>query len=225
MKTRLFALVMALMVIGGACASTARAAMVLGDDIPLSQLIDGGQLIVGDKLFEGFTYSFTEDMPSADAVNVIPIADEEGNFGIRFQAGFLDLPGGSPSDALIEYIVTVLDPLMRITDAHLAGNPALLAGTGTLAAVTETFLPDAPEAVLSIFDNGDVFKLTDSVIFDEAHVTIHVQKDILLNANGDVAATLSFVDQTFSQTAIPEPATMSLLGLAAAGMLARRRRR
>jgi hypothetical protein len=58
---------------------------------------------------------------------------------------------------------------------------------------------------------------TDWVIFDEPVESLDVQKDILLNAGTSSGASISFIDQTFSQ--VPEPTTglltlWCLLGLA-----------
>ncbi len=195
--------------------------IVLGPPIPLSDLIGGGPLTVGDKVFTKFFYSATEDMPSADAVNVIPI-QADGNFGIRFQGGFVDLPGGSTSDALITYTVTVADTNRLISDAHLVGNVDLFGGEG-LGSVTETFLPEFPSKMLTIYDDGTNVDLTDWLDFDPPVAMLNVQKNIVLLArDGSVSATMSFVDQTFSQ--VPEPTTVTFLLLAAIGGLVLRGR-
>jgi hypothetical protein len=159
-------------------------------------------------------------MPSAASINVLPILDDFGNFGIRFQGGFLDLPGGGASDALITFNVTATDPELLISDAHLAANVALQGGG--LASVTETFLPLFNDVSLLVYDTPGGVLLTDDVVFDVPVRTLPVQKDILLFATGQWAnfATMSFVDQTFSQVPDPnqnevaEPATLGLAGLA-----------
>ena len=83
-----------------------------------------GGVTVGDKVFTGFGYSATGDMPAAANINVLGLKDVDGNWGLRFQGAFLDLPGGPSSDAHISFMVEV-DFLnaqrgIRITDAHLA---------------------------------------------------------------------------------------------------------
>jgi hypothetical protein len=185
-------------------------------------------ITVGDKLFDQFGYSQTGDMPDAFGVNVLPITDSAGNFGLRFQGGFVDLFGGGPSDALITYRVTVTDPNFRISDVHLAGNPAVIGPEGEesgLIGVAETFLPEDPSTMLVIFDSepGST-QLIDWALTGPVPL-LHVQKDIIAFADVEGnAATLSFVDQTFSQVAVPEPSTVSLLILGIAALWGLRRK-
>ena len=109
--------------------------------VPLSDLLNGETFTSGDKVFSNFTYNITEDMPAADAVTVTDIRDADGNYGIRFQGGFIDRAGGTSSDALITFDVSVAPGVDRvISDAHLAANPAVFNGEG-VASVTETFPP------------------------------------------------------------------------------------
>lgn len=181
----------------------------------------------GDKRFSDFQYAATGDMPPAESVNVITFTDHDGNYGITIQGGFIDLFGGGSSDALIRYKVTVLDPNMRISDVHIAGNPIVI-GDGIIH-VGETFVPEEPNEPISIYhiSGGDAQRV-DSTYFDGLYSVLHVQKNILAYAQtAGSAATLSFIDQSFSQVLIPEPSTyVSLvLGLAFAGMFFRRNRR
>ena len=212
------------------CVSVAKAnmiqgpAVVIGDAVPLSELLDDGELQVGDKLFTDFTYDVIGNMPVASAVNVIPIQDAMGNYGFRLQGGFLDLPGDGASDALLTYVVTVLDPNLWISDAHLVANASVVGDSDGIAIVTETFQPSGGNANMSVFDNGTVQQLVDWVDFDQLHRSLQVQKDILLEAGrASAGASISFIDQTFSQ--VPEPATIALLGIGGATMLFGRRRK
>jgi hypothetical protein len=211
------------------------AATIIGTPVALSTLVvPGATIVVGDKTFAGFTYSITGDMPPAPLVNVIPIQDDFGNFGIRFQGAFIDTTGAvGGSDALITYTVTAGD-LRLISDAHLQGNPTRLGTLGSMS-VTETFLPlgAAGEFTMTIYDDQNVTppKLVDSTIFTTPVKSLSVQKDILGLAKvdqqspaGPQTVTLSFVDQTFSQIIIPEPATMVLLFAGTFGFAMMRRR-
>ncbi len=177
------------------------------EPIPLSDLLDGGSIVSGDKEFSEFTYASTGDMPTADRVNVILHQDADMNFGLRFQGGFLDLPGNGASDALITYKVNVTDPGRMITGAHIAANVVSPPdGTGT---ITESFLPifNATDEVLRI-PTVDGLN-TDSIVFPDALSELTVQKNILLSARDDGQVDMSFVDQTFEQ--VPEPVSAAML--------------
>lgn len=209
------------------CVSISSATIVqTGPGILLQDLIDGtATLTSGDKTFEDFNYAGTGDVPDASLVNVIPIEDCDGNFGIRFQGAFLDLPGGGASDALISY--TVVAPGPMIIGADLFANTTV-SGSG-LVQISETFLPDFTDISLNVFDNGTVTQLGDSVMLDTSAdymgpvTRLPVQKDILLLAddNGGVAGTVSLIDQIYHQ--VPEPSAFSLVLIGLVGMIRRRK--
>jgi hypothetical protein len=217
-----------------AWSATAPAATIIGNPVALSTLagVPGSSIVVGDKTFTNFNYTFTGDMPGAANVNVIPITDDDGNFGVRFQGAFIDttgVPGGS--DALITYNVTAGAGRL-ISDAHLQGNPSRLGPFGSIS-VTETFLPlgAAGEFTMKIYDDQNLSppKLVDSTVFTTPVKTLSVQKDILalakVNANdpnGPSTVTMSFVDQTFSQ--VPEASTLVLSLIGCVGLGLKRRR-
>jgi len=175
---------------------------------PLSDLLNGGTLCSGDKEFSDFSYNGGGDMPAAEDIYVKAITDADGNFGIRYQGAFVDGFGGGASDALIDFKVTAPEGKL-IKDVHLAANPLVIGGDDSagLVSITETFLPDNEEVVLSVYDiEPGSRKLTDwADLVDEngelAPVQeLRVQKDIIAWARQEgSAATLSFIDQTFSQ--------------------------
>jgi hypothetical protein len=211
-----------LLLSAGWLASSSTAATIIGSPVQLSQLAGNpnGVIIVGDKKFTDFSYTSTGNMPDAAGVNVVPIVDDAGNFGIRFQGFFTDLAstqGGS--DAQIDYKVMVTDPLRRISDAHLRGNPTLgkNGARSGLVQVVETFLPlgQFGEYTMVISDDEALPtpRLVDWVYFQPPVMMLSVQKDIgVLAVAGHPSPSISFIDQTFSQIIIPEPATI-LLGL------------
>ena len=217
-----------------AVAATAQAG-VIGPTQTLASLLPSAgnadpSILVGDKLFHGFAYSNTGDMPNALGVNVIPIIDAYGNLGIRFQGGFKDSPGNGPSDALINYIVTVEDPTQAISGALIQANPVVV-GSASMN-VTETWVPDAGSTQIGVFDmKPGATQLADAVSFlPKTFTSLHVQKDILGDAGAATVggvpsnslAFMSFVDQTFSQ--VPEPASLSLLAVGGLALLLRRQR-
>jgi len=225
------------LVILAAGAATCSAATIIGQPVLLSSLLGGGSIVSGDKTFDAFTYLPTGDMPPATSVNVVAIQDDLGNFGIRIQGNFLDIAASAGgSDALVTFNVTA-GPNRLISDVHMQGNPVLLGTFGSVS-VVETFLPfcaDPVACVLKIYNDNSLSPpgvLTASTILPTPTKTLPVQKDIAAyalanpqNPSGQgQTATLSFVDQTFSQIVIPEPATAALVLAGALGLLLVRRR-
>lgn len=207
-------------------ATVSQAAVVTtGDAVALQDLIDGTETITsGDKTFVDFAYNATGDNPVASDINVIPVQDGDGNVGIRFQAGFVDLPGGGASDALITYTVVAPAPLIVAVDLYANTT---VSGSGVVQ-IAETFLPDYGDIGLDVFDNGTLKQLIDSVnLSDSADysgpvMTLPVQKDIFLFASDNgVAGTVSFIDQIYRQ--VPEPSSFALIVLGLIGMIPRRR--
>jgi hypothetical protein len=194
--------------------------------IPLSDLlVAGATLESGDKIFSDFSYRKTGDMPGPENL-VVEAFTLDGDFGIRISGGFVDQAGGDSSDAVITFNVSVAQGSnMTISGATLAANPAVFGGTG-LASVTETFLPVITNDKLVVYDfGGGNDLLLDSLTFPTTYTTLPVQKDITLYATGGAgAATMSFVDQVFSQ--VPEPASWVLLTISLVclrGVFCRRR--
>lgn len=202
----------AALVVGVLISATAvSAATIIGAPVALSTLLNnGGTVTAGDKTFTNFTYLFTGDMPGPVNVNIVPIQDDEGNYGIEIQGGFIDLPSSvGASDAKLTYTVTAGGNWL-ISDAHMAGNPNLLGTKGSVS-VTETFLPLGAngEFTMEIFDDEGrpVPQLVDSTVFSQPAKSVNVQKDILILVPTDgQSGTISFIDQTFSQIEVPEPA-------------------
>jgi hypothetical protein len=202
----------------------------------LSDLISGAQMgiIVGDKIFTGFSYSALGDMPDATDVQVLGFRDPSNNWGISFHGSFRDLPGGTDSDALIRFMVEV-DPAFfaqgwRINDAHL-----FLGGVGvgdeSYFIVDESFSLSGINETLNVFQStlgpGTTAQLSDSAFFDPGLQKLFVTKDINAFAadNSGLPARATVIDQSFSQELIPEPATLVLGGMSVLAMAFVNRRR
>lgn len=188
-------------------------------------------IVVGDKIFTGFSYSKIGDMPDPTAINVLGFQDPDGNWGVSFHGTFVDLPGGSSSDALIRFMVQV-DPgpptapnTRRITDAHLFLG-GVGAGDESFLTVDESFLGrnETLNAFYSTLGPGPTqAQLSDQTLITPSTTKLNVTKDIFASAanGGFLPARATVIDQSFSQT-VPEPATLalaalSMLGLAAVG--------
>jgi hypothetical protein len=216
--TRLPALLLSLLLV---CAFAAPASA-----IPLSDLLEAdnpGAFIDSDGLrFSNFVYSATGDMPSAMDVNIIPIMDPDGNYGIRIQGAFVDTKTNGFSDAGLSFKVEVIEGAL-ITDAHLYGDPNVIPDKddGAFVTVTETI----GNQQMDIYAFGDPelgSKFSDWVYFEPTSELALVLKDILAGAKSGLAQ-ITIIDQTFSR--VPEPGTLLLIGFGLSGLLVAGRRR
>jgi hypothetical protein len=191
-----------------------------------------GGIIVGDKIFTGFSYSRIGDMPLPADINVLGFKDPDGNWGVSFHGTFVDLPGGGFSDALIRFQVEIDEEAIEdgwvISDAHLFIG-GVGAGDESFFTVDETFLGknETLNAFYSTLGPGVNSQLSDSTIFTTPVTKLNVTKDIFASAaeGGFLPARATVIDQSFSQTLIPEPATLALAGMSGLAMVAIRRRR
>jgi hypothetical protein len=208
----------------------------VGQSVKLDQLtlnqISG--VVVGDKLFSNFVYSYTNNMPTPGNVNVVAISNGT-DIGIRFQGSFGDLPGGGASDASVSFKVSVLDTERSIKGAQLQSAVFLDPNTpGSFGSVDESFLSNSPSIsdLLHVFNStlgagGSQFE--DHTTFANTYTTLNVQKDIFAHA-ADLAVQpvrMTFIDQLFPQDGtpvIPEPTSVALL-ISCAAMLGINRRR
>lgn len=170
----------------------------------------------GTLTFSDFAYSATGDMPAAFAVQVNAIAN-----GIQFQGFFLDLPGGSTSDALIEYTVTSTAP---ITGAGIVGNPVVKGPAGIIA-VTDTYTENNNTMFIEALQPGNVQINSASTTFGTPLTVLHAHKDIGADSfDRTTVPNLSFVNQTYT-CGVPEPTSLVLLGVGALGLVGYRYRR
>ena len=204
-----------------------------GDSINLSTIVSQGlQVQIGDKLFGDFQFSYsdnngnTNDDIRAQQINLTALTNDIG-FGIRITNAWR-ASGSTAEDTIFAYSVTVLAPGYSISDAHMTYNGV---STGnSFSAVTEQFFTGGFGAglvgTMEVHnDSGTDVKQQDSIVFSPTFTKLYIEKDIHLEGAGldqPGNATISIIDQTFSQ--IPEPSTFALTLGALAGLACCRRR-
>ena len=205
--------------------------MTTGGTISLATVIDNNlEVQVGDKLFGNFFFSYldTDGLTSDDLtrsnVTLSTIANVIG-FGLQFQQPLLAI-GPVVKDITIQYTAAVTNPTNFISDIHLSITGS--AGNGGLGTVGE-----------NAFDNGfggtSVGQLQASIPASSNDVAsanivppvteLWVEKDVIVTGNSAANgfASISVINQTFSQ--VPEPSTVLLVGLGLLGMVAVNRKR
>jgi hypothetical protein len=190
----------------------------------LADLIAGGTITDGDKVFSDFGYSPTGAAPTAANIGVMAFTNGAGDFGIQFTGSFTGV-GTTVGDAAITYMVTVTNPLNKIDDASAVSTGTAIGGAFWDVGETLTNGSTTVGTLTTFNVSGVGSQPSDSVSFAPVSYLL-VAKDIGFGGNGGLA-DLSILDQNFSQISeIPEQAPwgMMLLGFGGLGALGIRRK-
>lgn len=212
----------------------------------LADLITSGQSIVlGDKTFSDFQYEisghFAGYTDAMDMAGDIFVHSEilSGNYGLDFVGTWGVVPDASAT-AQLSYTVTVTDPRYYLSDFHLDSD-LTVSGTNaagsaivreTVSDISHTDIPmvgatDNPLLVQQVIPGSTI---ANDVAYTRAGLYprfARIETTIsLASFNGTTNVGLGHVQESFSQSAVPEPSSyaMVLSGLLAVGSLANRRR-
>ncbi len=167
-------------------------------------------IVSGNETFNNFTscnvvggVSLTCGQIDVSAhTSVSPPDPTNGDFGIRIQAAFN--AGSTTEDVILQY------------DGHITGglfHDASMYFNGTaVSSVTEDIFNLANGDLIGHFSVSSPGSSTASIILTENATDIRMVKDIGLNFSSPGPTVISIVDQQFSQTTVPEPASLALLG-------------
>lgn len=218
----------------------------------LSDLLSGGSIQAGDKVFDDWRVIFEEysdDALKVNAANIDVNALNDGGMDPGPGLSFSILNNaftvtGDNGFSFIDYMfgfrvtaapgLAIKDNSLTITSGMVtnAGDNGMYIGesVGTSADKVsnpgDTLTPDLgyKEVEFSYLDPDLINNVSDSAAFTP-HNQIYVSKNIFVWASGDnETASLGGFEQRFSQTPVPEPATLLLLAAGVAGLGLSRRK-
>lgn len=220
-----------------ATAASAAWIPLTGNLVPISSLQDGSFTFGDKKLSEFDFFGFSKGGAIAPTIDSLFIQGGQdtttGNYGLRFQVSW-NATTGQTANANLSFKISVLpDPrydnfFIKDVEMDLVGSSAT--GSGVVNAsetVWDAPFPDGNViASLSCSKNandGGVF-LRDSANFAPLKEIWIFSKDISITGgtNTDGSAHLSEFFQFYSQTQVPEPATIALLTIGALALLKRK---
>jgi hypothetical protein len=187
--------------------------------VSLDSLIGtSNQIVVGNTVYSNFSYGGTT--PASSVV----VTSSSTGLSFTTNTGGWTTPTGN---SVISYDVTVTGATVQTVGLGFTAT----ASGGAVASVGETVtdLASKKDYSLQVFTNGTSGNNTDSVTLNPASARLHVIKSIDVASAGTGTATITLVDNTFSQggggatPGVPEPASLALLPLALGALAVRRK--
>lgn len=211
-----FALISALVLVAGSGLAMAT---------PLSDLLNGGSITQGDKLFDNFAVqitgagTYTADPSQIDISGLTSGAD----YGLLISAvttgqPIMNAAAQSVADMVLSFDVTVLAPGYLISDIQLSFEAA--AADDGFAQLVET-AKDGLTVVGQTYVHIPPGPVSNSMTLPAGYTTLTIVKDFVVVGGSQGSSSIFSAVQLFPQ--VPEPATLSLLVLGSFVCLRRRR--
>ena len=177
---------------------------------------------IGDKLFYGFSYSATAGggatPVAANLIHVAGVISDPLDPGIQFQVGGYFASSGQTKDGTIGYSILTDDTGLFIDDADLRIVGSITRGTGSITG-TEHLLFSGTSTDINpgspIVDSIPASAFTHINFADFGGANLHgfdVTTALHVGADANSFATLSAVEEHFSQVDLPEPCEALLAG-------------